>query len=234
MLIQKDLLNKLIDLANISIEYLNAKDDDIEWITVKGNHIPIKKGQTEEEAFEAFLSKVEDKSSKKVADKTQTKEFKEWFGDSKVVDEDGKPLVVYHGTNEEFNVFDKNKRGSNTDKGIFGKGFYFSKNLKTSQAYGKNIKETYLSIQNPFMSSDYKSKEEMAEYLGVEVSILREGGTGISSLQSYTGVFSEAIKQKGHDGVITKFGEIVVFEPNQIKSVENKGTFRKDSNNINE
>ena len=29
---------------------------------------------------------------------TQTPAFKKWFGDSKVVDEDGNPLVVYHGT----------------------------------------------------------------------------------------------------------------------------------------
>ncbi len=31
-----------------------------------------------------------------------SKEFKAWFGDSKVVDADGKPLVVYHGTLSEF------------------------------------------------------------------------------------------------------------------------------------
>lgn len=33
------------------------------------------------------------------ADVTETAPFKNWFGDSKVVDENGKPLVVYHGTN---------------------------------------------------------------------------------------------------------------------------------------
>ena len=43
----------------------------------------------------------------------ETPEFKNWFGDrkndpanaSKVVDSEGKPLVVYHGTNREFNTF---------------------------------------------------------------------------------------------------------------------------------
>lgn len=73
MLVRKDLLNKLIDLANISVEYLNAKDEDIKWITVKGNHIPIKKGQSQDDAVKAFLSKVESKGNKKVANKTQTK-----------------------------------------------------------------------------------------------------------------------------------------------------------------
>jgi hypothetical protein len=34
-------------------------------------------------------------------DQTDTPEFRAWFGDSKVVDSDGKPLVLYHGTTEE-------------------------------------------------------------------------------------------------------------------------------------
>lgn len=35
------------------------KDDELEWITVKGNHIPVKKGQTKEEAVKEFLDKKE-------------------------------------------------------------------------------------------------------------------------------------------------------------------------------
>lgn len=35
----------------------------------------------------------------------ESAEFKAWFGDSKVVDKDGNPLVVYHGTNRSFNEF---------------------------------------------------------------------------------------------------------------------------------
>jgi len=37
--------------------------------------------------------------------KTSTPEFKAWFGDSKVVDDDGEPLVVYHGTKKTFDEF---------------------------------------------------------------------------------------------------------------------------------
>lgn len=36
---------------------------------------------------------------------TSTPEFKAWFGDSKVVDDDGEPLVVYHGTKKSFDEF---------------------------------------------------------------------------------------------------------------------------------
>jgi hypothetical protein len=38
------------------------------------------------------------------AQETETPEFKEWFDDSKVVDSEGKPLVMNHGTNAEFDA----------------------------------------------------------------------------------------------------------------------------------
>ena len=52
--------------ANIVV---NKKDDDIEWITVSGNHIPIKKGQSKDEAVKEFLEgKGESKQNNKEAD----------------------------------------------------------------------------------------------------------------------------------------------------------------------
>lgn len=44
---------------------------------------------------------------------TASEAFKKWFGDSKVVDENGEPLVVYHGTNKA------DHREAPTDKGFF-------------------------------------------------------------------------------------------------------------------
>lgn len=55
--------------------------------------------------------------------KIDSPEFKEFFGESKVVDEDGSPIVLYHGTTHDINKFD-NSKGNN--EGDFGKGFYFS------------------------------------------------------------------------------------------------------------
>ena len=37
---------------------------------------------------------------------TQTPAFRRWFGESKVVDEKGEPMVVYHGTAADFDEFD--------------------------------------------------------------------------------------------------------------------------------
>ena len=39
------------------IAVLDEKNDDITWITVKGNHIPIKKGQNKGEAVKEFFEK---------------------------------------------------------------------------------------------------------------------------------------------------------------------------------
>ena len=51
--------------------------------------------------------------NRKFVEQTETKQFKRWFGDSKVVDRDGEPLVVYHATDAEFTVFDRDKLGKN-------------------------------------------------------------------------------------------------------------------------
>jgi hypothetical protein len=78
----------------------------------------------------------------------RTPEFKAWFGDwendpenaSKVVDKNGEPLVVYHGTTSAFNVF--NKRA-------FAEGIYFTSDKDyATQIYGKNYLSVFLKIKN--------------------------------------------------------------------------------------
>lgn len=55
---KKGLIEEVKELIN-KIE--NSKEEDIEWITIKGNHIPVKKGQSKEEAVKEFIeSKKED------------------------------------------------------------------------------------------------------------------------------------------------------------------------------
>lgn len=44
-----------------------------------------------------------------------TEAQREYFRDSKVVDEDGRLLPVYHATDETFTVFDRDKLGTLTD-----------------------------------------------------------------------------------------------------------------------
>ena len=168
-------------------------------------------------------------------DKTQTEAFKKWFAKSKVVDDNGKPLVVYHGTNTEFNAFDKNKIGSATDDGIWGRGFYFGSSSDTP--YGTVKMPVYLKMENPFIVNDYKTVEEIADYLDVwEGNFNFDENNKVARFsQSQLNQITSHIKEKGHDGIIVKLGdqwtEYVAFEPEQIKSIDNQGTF--DPNNLN-
>jgi hypothetical protein len=80
----------------------------------------------------------------------RTKAFKEWFGDwendpenaSKIVDENGEPMVVYHGSEEDFNVFDKTKGRANMDI----QGMFFSPWDDDARGYGSNVRAFYLNI----------------------------------------------------------------------------------------
>ena len=90
-------------------------------------------------------------------DTTSTPEFKKFFEGSKVVNEDGSPMVVYHGTNSKFDTFDKDSVGK-TDEGWFGRGFYFSNTNGEALSYGENLIPAYLNIKNPFIFYDYEYK----------------------------------------------------------------------------
>ena len=80
--------------------------------------------------------------------------FYKWFSDSKIIDDNGNPKIVYHGTNQKFNVFDISKIAYNSGNyGHYGYGFYFSEEIKEAQIYGSNIFACYLNITNPFRST---------------------------------------------------------------------------------
>lgn len=149
--------------------------------------------------------------------------FYEWFGDSLIVDEKGRPLVVYHGTNAEFDVFDKGK----IKRGI---GFWFSSNKETSKEYG-NIKEFYLSVKNPIDVNKNRSdfiklaKEAMPE-IPNDVSEHYIISDALGST-----VFKEYLQNQGYDA-ISLGDSYVVFNPNQIKSVDNRGSFSRTDDNI--
>ena len=64
---------------------------------------------------------------------TETSAFKAWFGDSKVVDEQGAPLTVFHGTTFDIEQFSKTRGNVENDLGV---GFYFSNSeVDTAENY---------------------------------------------------------------------------------------------------
>lgn len=177
-----------------------------------------------------------------------TPEFQAWFGGSKVVDESGQPRVVYHGTPNLFSAFDKAylPAPSANDPGFYGQGFYFADSYPASWRYtrGKGvILPLYLSIKNPLVLDDVYNKTMR----DIPIERIKELGIYKKGLETgkYAGFFfdeyvtenrlskrlSDHAKAEGYDGI--KAGkEFVVFEPNQIKSVFNRGTWDAGSDNI--
>lgn len=169
--------------------------------------------------------------------------FYNWFGDSKVVDEQGRPLVVYHGSTESnIDIFDI---GRGTHGLAYGVGAYFTRNKALAEnIYGKNVYSVYLRERNPF-SDNTENIKEMKRLFDAVNEEYRDGDT-ISKItnkneeQTYkSSEITETLKSMGYDGVIFGYNmnpsrgiEYVAFEPNQIKSVDNRGAYSKTSPNI--
>ena len=163
----------------------------------------------------------------------RTKAFKEWFGDweddaenaSKVVDENGEPLVVYHGTpNKGFTKFEQKPT-----KRYTGEGFYFTADKEYAEVYRREsrqreiaensgIYEVFLNIKNPIKNGTPLGEDD---YFIMETDVVH--------------VSKKLLTYDGHDGIYDKNRnlEIVVPYPNQIKSaIDNVGTFSSEEDDI--
>lgn len=203
---------------------------------------------------------------------TRTPAFRKWFGKSKVVDESGEPLVVYHGTGEgglRGNAFNKAMLGSVTKAKSAKAGFFFVPDEGIARGYSRlanekpvadliarseaaeragkwglahdliaqaekleqtsdpkeNIVAAYLSIQNPF---EFDAQEQ--RFLDIREEI--------------HDAIDKAMKG-GHDGIVLRnlidnadwgssqaVDHWIAFEPTQIKSTTNRGTFDPNDPNI--
>lgn len=177
---------------------------------------------------------------------TESPEFKKWFGDSRVVDESGDPLVVYHGTKSNFDTF-RTSRSKSANR----MGAYFTESadaagkfLQTSRySTGDNIKPVYLSVSKP-LDLRKISREDIARKIGLNEDIQREmlsqGRAGAYSTlefldQKYNLV--PRLKKAGYDGIVFDGDEEgmtwVAFKPEQIKSaIGNSGKFNTDNPSI--
>lgn len=144
----------------------------------------------------------------------RTKAFKEWFGDwendpenaSKVVDENGEPLVVYHGTPENFNTF---------KDGII---FTTSNETAADKHYGKPM-PLFINIRNVKII-DYKGRDYANNPLKSEYPKPRNSFETIDNMVRVN-------KERGFDGTIvlnvkdsTSYGidEYIATDSNQVKS----------------
>ena len=178
-------------------------------------------------------------------DVTKTEAFRKWFGDSKVVDSSGKPMVMYHATDNEFDAFDTTRtKGSDTYTGDnwFGQGAYFSPSESDLMEHigvhadDKRIIKAYLAVKNPYR---WQFGSEGAIVLDLKAA-------GIDTQREFDGYvlvrrgpekFTAWAKAQGYDGVIVtgrdgSISEVVAFNPSSIKSVFNRGTFDPNNQSI--
>lgn len=228
--VASSIYQKVLDTADRLPKSANPK----QWINRIGNFVGHDKAEdlselhdwlNEKEAKQKVskqdvLDKVKDINEKSLyqkGNKTETPEFKKWFGDSKVVDKQGNPLIVYHGTNKTFSEFKEGKLGS-----VFKKseaGFFFSDNRDDADLFARMAAKEPSILQKIGIS---ENKEQIIEaYLSIKNPYELERGNEVVPNRKF-------LIDNGYDGVIQhdeKGTHYVAIDPAQIKSTKNKGAF---------
>ena len=187
----------------------------------------------------------------KIGERTATKKsdnstinipiYQKGEGVSKVIDENGEPRVVYAGYRDEnFYIFDTKRKGIIGQ--TMGQGSYFSPRKQTAEQYTfgqpNKIKEVFLNIRNPWKSETNKTaKWTSIDTMSDELEAQGYDGTWITRKQYRN--FAETrgwpiLQDLNDDGTIIELlDEIVVYNPNQIKSAtDNIGTFSSENDDI--
>lgn len=156
-----------------------------------------------------------------------------------LLNSDGTPMVLYHGTDayEEFYTFKNGK------KGWLGPGIYLTSDKGTAQRYadksgdGGRVYELYAKVNSPLIVTESSPVAEIlrAAY-GSDKVYNNRARKQANDPSIITTADIKKLSDKGYDGIIWKYGkmpiEVSVFKPNQIKSVNNIGTYDSNQNDI--
>lgn len=155
----------------------------------------------------------------------RTPAFKKWFGDwenepansSEVVDENGEPKIMYHGSRGDFNVFsNENENKLSWTEG--GLGFYFTSNYNSALGYGRKVISAFIN------SRAIKKSNETEHAFVNENDLYKLRKSGFDSIY-FNGEFTNTSGKRTF-----KDDELVVFEPTQIKLADGTNT-KFDANN---
>lgn len=169
----------------------------------------------------------------------RTKAFKDWFGDwennpenaSKVVDENGEPLVVYHGGAKGITKF----KTSTEEESNTGYGYYT--NLNTGEKIPLDSNRTMFFSSNPHVGRSYADL--------YAINILKRARIKINDILLHTPENSEAVKLTTKhfpsiQDVYDLFETLAEFNPrftnllNYVKKLQAKGQKMRGPKNINE
>lgn len=195
------------------------------WNRNNGFHLDKTPTGKPSKLFNDLLGLTDRKGAIEIKAKTLSNSFKQWFGESKVVDENGEPLVVYHGTDNTFSEF---KTGINDS-------IYVTARKDYADIYGKSM-PLFLKINNILDVRNLFNDENFKEFLrnnpgnGFNIEKLVKNNQTVISLTNNS-FLVDYYKSKGFDGLKGSL-EYSIFEPNQIKSIFNTGIFNRYSDNI--
>ena len=158
-------------------------------------------------------------------DEKKAKDLAEWHQDSSPLtkDEQGLPKVFYHGTGDDygFEIFKPNAIDGTP-------AIYFTTSKKVATSYAQmgytkeGIYKTFLNIKNPLVVDFSGKSYDGLEYEKLLKKALKNGNDGviIKNVFDDTGGYYD---KQGNFKEIGKADTFIVFNPNQIKAVENKG-----------
>ena len=178
--------------------------------------------------------------------------FERWFRNSKVIDAKGNPKVMYHGTGGDIKRFDhniaKDKEGRKRKLGLGAGKFYLTGMPETAGSFASNatrrklgqspnVIPSYVSIKNPITEENYRTRYEQLfkTQINNDQQTTKQRDQRIKKLDSI-------LQKEGIDGIwepyysregkLEDVGQIGVFEPTQIKSIYNRGTFDPEDPDI--
>lgn len=152
-----------------------------------------------------IIRPIDDIVNKKINNITQSKQFIRWFGDwqnspakaSKVVDNNGEPLVLYHQTEKEFTTFDTKQKGSGEFDSEMPTGI-FMKPTNNDIGVGGNIQmPLYASIKNPLIVNN---RGELVKFYDKNVQGYTKAKSAIDSVnKEYKAKFNEEMKRENEE-----------------------------------
>ena len=197
-------------------------------------------------AHKKQIDNLQSKTLFQNATAVESEAFKAWFGDSKVVNNAGRPLEVFHGTNEDFESFGVMREG----------GFFFTDNPDTASDFaafrelndpiggedkGGRVMPVYLSLQNPLeFDADGQHLVEFEDELiarardaGHDGVIVRNAGMQMDATYTEDGLegelsgYARDLTPEELEAVPGGVSNVyIVFEAGDIKSSRaNQGTF---------
>lgn len=161
-------------------------------------------------------------------------EFQRWFAGSKVVDDAGLPLRVFHGTSA-YKDFDTFKKGSG--HGTLGPGIYFTNDPDYAASYANKggtmgrLIPAYLRMRNPVILTSHDGIDDLLMAIYGRASVLaRRRRSQANDNYIIKRADLQKLQDRGYDGIIWKHpgGQHIylVFEPQQVKSaLGNRGTY---------